>query len=350
MSRQSAVVVCPGRGVYGRDELGYLSRFHAAKSEFLSEVDAHRESHGREPVRALDGREKYAASLHASSKNASALIYAAALADYQDIDRDRFDVVAVTGNSMGWYLALAAAGAVRPEDAIAVVDGMGALMEENGVGGQLVYPLVDDQWRPDTGRRSAVEAAVADTNENGEGRAFVSIRLGGMVVLAGDDAGLAALEARLPAVDERYPMRLVRHAAFHTPLLAPVSAMAKQTFPASLFQRPTKPLIDGRGVIHQPAAPDRTPMWDYTFGRQITETFDFSKALEVAIKEFAPDRLIVLGPGKTLGAPVAQELIRGGWRGMTSKKDFLARQKRDPLVLAMGYDDQRAHVVASARA
>jgi [acyl-carrier-protein] S-malonyltransferase len=38
--------------------------------------------------------------------NASLLIYACALADFAAIDRDRFEVVAVTGNSMGWYLAL----------------------------------------------------------------------------------------------------------------------------------------------------------------------------------------------------------------------------------------------------
>jgi hypothetical protein len=120
--------------------------------------------------------------------------------------------------------------------------------------------------------------------------------------------------------------------------------MAKETFGPERFRRPEIPMIDGRGVIHQPASPDRTPTWDYTFGRQITETYDFSKAIEVAVKEFAPDRLIVLGPGKTLGAPVAQELIRHRWRGLDSKDEFQDRQKRDPLVLAMGYEEQRARV------
>src|SRR3712207_8209358 len=47
---------------------------------------------------------------------ASPLIFAASYADFLAIDRSRFDVAAVTGNSMGWYTALAVAGAVRSEE------------------------------------------------------------------------------------------------------------------------------------------------------------------------------------------------------------------------------------------
>lgn len=340
-ARERAVVVCPGRGSYGKDELGYLARHHADKTAFLDEIDAFRAANGRTSVRALDAAETYKASVHATSENASALIYACALADFADIDRERFDLVAVCGNSLGWYLTLAAGGALAPAAAIEVVDTMGALMQAHGAGGQLVYPVCDADWRPSPERAKAVEDALAAANASG-GRAFWSIRLGGTAVLAGDEAGLAGLEAALAPIGERFPFRLARHAAFHTPLLAHVSKMALERLGADLFTAPAIPLIDGRGVIHQPWGGDLEALRAYTFGAQIAATYDFSKSLEIALKEFAPDRLIVLGPGMTMGPPVAQALIRHGWAGLGSKADFIARQKDDPFVLAMGAPDQRA--------
>jgi len=347
MSRETAVVIAPGRGTYGKPELGYLKRWHADKADFVSGVDAHRHANGRVPVTVLDGAASYAAAKHASSENASALIYACALADYAAIDTDRFDVVAVTGNSLGWYLALAASGALDRAGAITLVDTMGALMEAEGVGGQLAYPLVDSEWRPSSQMAAHVAAALDTANATPDAHAYMSIRLGGMAVLAGDTAGLAALEAHLPPAQERFPFRLARHSAFHTPLLEHVSRAAFDALPAELFQRPSTPLIDGRGVIWQPAGADVDALRTYTLGRQITQTYDFSKAVEIAIKEFAPDRLIILGPGTTMGPPVAQELIKHRWKGLTSKADFIARQKSDPFVLAMGMDGQRQQVVGA---
>jgi hypothetical protein len=67
--------------------------------------------------------------------------------------------------------------------------------------------------------------------------------------------------------------------------------------------------------------------------------------VEVVLKEFAPDVLIIPGPGSTLGAPVAQELIKQDWLGIGSKSDFIARQSEDPFVLAMGLEAQRRRVV-----
>ena len=343
MTRQSALLIAPGRGTYGKPELGYLARHHQNKHGFFALIDDFRTAHGRTPILALDGAKNYAASRHANSENASALIYACALADFLDIDQDKFDIVAATGNSLGWYLALGASGALSPENAIRLVDTMGALMEKHGVGGQLVYPLTTNKWQPDPARASAVEDAL--THARTKGAAFRSINLGGMSVLAGDEAGLAGLEQALPPADERYPFRLARHAAFHTPLLAPVSQMAVEALPATLFQAPQFPLIDGRGEIWQPIACDTHALHRYTLTRQITETYNFTACVEVGLKEFAPDRLIILGPGTTMGPPVAQILIANRWQGLASKQDFIERQKQDPLVLAMGMEDQRARVV-----
>ena len=340
--KKSAVVLFPGRGTYGKDELGYLARHHADKADFIAGVDQWREAQGRETVSALDARKTYSAAKHASSVNASAIIYTCALADFAAIDRTRYDVVAVCGNSLGWYLTLAAGGALSPDNAIRLVDTMGALMEEKGVGGQLVYPFVGEDWRQSRAHEKAVAEALHAGRTAGE--AYLSIRLGGMAVLAGDEQGMPAMEKSLPPVEGRYPFRLARHAAFHTPLLEHVSNAAFDALGSELFQGPALPMIDGRGAIWSPRATDTDALYQYTLGTQIVETYDFSKSVEVAIKEFAPDRLILAGPGATLGAPIAQELIRWRWRGLESKADFAALQKEDPFLIAMGREDQRGLV------
>ncbi len=341
--KQSAVVIFPGRGTYGKEELGYLARYHAGKADFIAGVDDWRKRQDRETVSALDGASRYSAARHASSINASALIYTCALADFASVDRARFDIVAVCGNSLGWYLTLAGAGAVNEANAIRLVDTMGGLMEEKGVGGQLIYPFVDEDWRASRARTKAVGDALHDGRTAGE--AYLSIRLGGMAVLAGDETGMAAMEKAMPPVEERYPFRLARHAAFHTPLLQHVSDAALEAFEADMFEAPAIPMIDGRGAIWSKHATEPDALYRYTFGHQIVETYDFSKSIEVAVKEFAPDTLILAGPGSTLGAPIAQELIRHRWLGLGSKADFMARQKEDPFLLAMGRQDQRALVI-----
>lgn len=343
MSKQSAIVIFPGRGTYGKDELGYLTRHHGARKAFIKGVDEWRAAQGRETVSALDGAKSYSAAKHASSVNASAIIYACALADFAAIDRDRFDIAGVCGNSLGWYLTLAAAGALDEKGAIRLVDTMGALMEAEGKGGQLVYPFVDETWRESRERVSAVSDALHAGRSVGE--AYLSIRLGGTAVLAGDDAGMAAMEKSLPPAEGRFPFRLARHAAFHTPLLRHVSALAFEALGEDLFNAPHVPMIDGRGAIWTPNATDAGALYRYTLGHQIVETYDFSKSVEVAVKEFAPDRIILVGPGATLGAAIAQELIRHRWKGLQSKADFAAMQKDDPFLIAMGRDDQRALAV-----
>ena len=97
----------------------------------MARLDAYRAELGQPTISELDGAEKYSPSLHMPGDNASLLIYACALADFEAIDRDRFDVVAVTGNSMGWYLALACAGVVDFDAGARLVNTMGGLMHEN---------------------------------------------------------------------------------------------------------------------------------------------------------------------------------------------------------------------------
>ncbi|SHE61163.1 Malonyl CoA-acyl carrier protein transacylase [Ruegeria intermedia] len=337
---RTAVVICPGRGTYNKPELGYLHRHHSNRMELFREFDAIRAETGQEAVTALDGASRFSVSKYSRGDVASPLIYAAALADAQALAED-IEVVAVTGNSMGWYIALAAAGALSPENGFRVVNTMGTLMQTHLIGGQLVYPFTGDDWRDDPARKAELLAEVARIDALPEHDLALSIDLGGMLVLAGNEAGLKAFEAAQPVVQERFPMRLANHAAFHTRLQAPVAQEGRRQLPATLFTQPDLPMIDGRGKIWWPGATDTGALWDYTLGHQVTEPYDFTRAVQTAAREFAPDLFIVTGPGATLGGAVAQSLVLANWRGMSDKEGFQALQAQDPFLIALGREDQR---------
>ena len=110
----------------------YLQTHHAARSDLIATVDAVRVAMGQVPISQLDSATKYTPSVHMTGDNASPLIYACAMADFAAIDRDRFDIVAVTGNSMGWYLALACAGILDLAGGARLVNNMGARFTASG--------------------------------------------------------------------------------------------------------------------------------------------------------------------------------------------------------------------------
>lgn len=340
---RKAVLICPGRGTYNASELGYLARHHGARSGLVARFDAIRAEAGRETVAALDGAEKFSVSKYSRGDIASPLICACSLADAAAL-ADDIEVVAVTGNSMGWYLALAAGGALKPEDGFRVVDTMGSLMQEHLIGGQLVYPWMGDDWRADMARKAELLEVVAEINARDGQALHLSIDLGGMLVLAGNEAGLKAFETAVPPIGGRFPMRLANHAAFHTGLQAPVAEMGRAALPASLFRQPQKPLIDGRGSVWWPGATDTGALWRYTFDTQVCETYDFTSAIRTAAREFAPDLFIVTGPGGTLGGAVAQSLVLAQWQGMENKAGFEAIQASESLLVSMGREDQRGQV------
>ena len=94
MSKQSIVVVCPGRGTYNAPELGTFARHHAGRAE-LARFDAMRTEAGAETLSALDGAAKFSPARHLRGDVAAPLIYAASYLDFLSLDRERFEVVAV---------------------------------------------------------------------------------------------------------------------------------------------------------------------------------------------------------------------------------------------------------------
>jgi [acyl-carrier-protein] S-malonyltransferase len=343
---QTAVVICPGRGTYNAAELGYLG-CHFPDAALLARFDALRTEAGQDTLSALDGAERFSLARHSRGDNASGLIYAASLGDFLAIDRTAIEVVAVTGNSMGWYSALACGGALSPENGFRVANTMGTLMQQALIGGQTIYPWLDEDWVPRPERKRELLDLVATIGAEPGKDLHLSIDLGGMLVLAGNAAGLEAFEKSVEPVQERFPMRLGNHAAFHTRLQEPVAEAGRAALPANLFGQPALPLIDGRGNVWWPGASDVAALYDYTLGHQVTESYDFTRAVTAAAREFAPDLFIVLGPGTTLGGAVAQSLILAGWRGMGGKADFRERQAETPLLTSMGMAEQRSLVTAS---
>jgi [acyl-carrier-protein] S-malonyltransferase len=339
-TKKTALVVCPGRGVYNLGELGYLKTHHAGRAELIASFDAQRTALGQPLIADLDSSEKFSRSKFTRGDNASGLIYSCSYADFLSINRDQFDIVAVTGNSMGWYTALACGGALSADDGFRTVNTMGTIMHEHGEGGQFVYPAMDDDWRNKPETQQELHSLV-DTIDG----LYVSIYFGGMIVLAGTDAALAEAESKLEVLQGRFPMRLPNHAAFHTPLMTPNSESGFAALPQAMFQQPTLPMIDGRGKVWMPGASNMADLWNYTFGTQVVETYDFTRSVQTGLKEFAPDCVIVLGPGNTLGGATAQSMLMCGWNGQSTKAQFLEQQAADPTMLAMGHEGQRPRVV-----
>ena len=343
--RLTALAVCPGRGTYGKAELGYLGRHHADKADLIAGFDRQRAERGEPTVSELDGAEKFSVATHTRGDIASPLIFACAYSDYLSIDPARFSVAAVTGNSMGWYIALPCAGAVSPEHGFAIVDAMGQHSQAGEAGGQVLLSLVGEDWREVPGLREALLATAEAIDGRPDCALSVSIELGGMIVFAGNEAGLAALLAEAPPTPGREPMRLVNHGPFHSALMQGSAARATARLPPDWFRGPKVPMVDGRGHIWRPFATDPHALWHYTFATQILETYDFTRAIQVAVREHAPDRIILLGPGDSLGGAIAQALIGIEWKGLRSKADFQEMQASEPFLLSMGRDDQRELVV-----
>ena len=217
-----------------------------------------------------------------------------------------------------------------------------AQLTADGAGAQFIYPVIDDNWCPDLQRIALVQQQLSKHH----GDLFMSIVYGGYAVLAGSEVAVKSAMAALPPCDERFPLLLPGHAAFHTNVMQAASDKALALWPATRFNQPQLPMIDGRGHIWPNFGTDLAALQRYTLQHQVCQTYDFSKALQVAVKEFAPEHIILLGPGASLGGAVAQSLIQINWQGLKSKQDFVAAQQSEqPYVLSMGLPEQRVEVL-----
>jgi len=263
-----------------------------------------------------------------------------------DVERAAADheLVAVIGNSLGWYSALAIGGALSFDDAFRLGQEIALLQEDplpdGGSGGQVIYPLNGADWLPVADLRAAVAGVVEQHGDgNGSGRIYESVDLGAYTVLAGDDAGVATLIDRLPPVkigERLFPLRLAMHGPYHTPLVQHVAARATERLADLDWRAPMLPLIDGRGARWSPWSADAESLRDYTLGEQLTTPFRFASSLRVALREYGPDVVVLPGPGNSLGGICGQLIVAEGFRGLRSRSAFEQAQLSDqPVVLSM---------------
>jgi hypothetical protein len=298
---------------------------------FVERAEALRKEYGLPSLVELDRAAKLDAKVHLTPVNASALIWLVSMIDCEAAAKE-YEIAAVAGNSMGWYTALAVAGALDFDDGFRLMQELAQLQQEHAGGGQILFPQVDEQWRRDAKLVGALEDALASA----QGEAFPSIRLGGQAVLAGSEAGIAQLLRTLPKVklgQNAYPFRLVGHGPYHTPLVQPVADKARAQLARLAWGKPRVTLIDGSGKRHTPWSASPEALRDYTLGPELTTPYDVTLSVRVGLREFAPERIVLPGPGYPLGSICGQILIEEGWRGLRSRADFDAAQaSTSPLV------------------
>ncbi len=333
MSRTRIVIIAPGRGTYTRETSGYLNEYGSIAEPHIKWMDNIRLEKGYRSLTELDSL-RFKTKTHMLGENASTLIYACSLSDFLSIDRKKYKIVGVLGNSMGWYTALVLSGVISIKNGFHLIQRMGSMMEKNIKGGQIIYPIIDKDWIINKNNQEMVSKLI---NQVG---AYISINLGGYVVIGGSQKALNILLKKLPAIDD-FPFQIPFHAAFHTPLMREVSKIAMKKIPLSYFEQPKIPLINGQGQIYMPHSADKNELRNYTLTSQVLSFYDFTASIEVALKEFCPDNIVLLGPGNTLGGSIGQILIKNNWLNIKSKEGFIQLQKQKPFLISMGDKKQR---------
>jgi hypothetical protein len=323
MSR--AVLLLPGGGAYGPRALGSLPRDDAR----VGEADALRQAAGLPTLTELDSADAFEPSVHAQPIHALPLAYLVGVIGAERAEA-RHEVVAVTASSIGWYAALAVAGALSFGDGLRLVHEIASVEQQASASAQLAYPSTDAAWRPHPVLRAVLDAALAGAG----GGVAVTQELGPYVVLGGSREAVEQCRALLRPVqvgDQRYPRR-ISGPLRHDRAVAELPADALQRLAALGWRRPRLTLIDGRGARHTPWATDPGALRDYTLGELPRTPYRFAMAMRVALREYAPEVVVALGPGRGLANVAAQLIVAEGYHGLRTRAAFEAEQAEQPLV------------------
>lgn len=332
MSR--AAVAFPGRGSYGPRSLGALPRGHP----WVRRADELRAAADLPALTSLDGADHFEPRVHLRPSNAWPLTFVTSLLDAERIADDH-EVVVVIASSTGWYTALAASGALGFDDAFRLVQEMARAAEAplpgDAAAGELIYPLTDDAWQPDAAREAQVRSALADV----DGDAGLAVDLGAFAVIGGTIPALDRVGSALApvAVSERtYPLRLPAGDGWHTPLRRDAANRVADAIGELSWDRPNVTLIDDRGARFTPWSTDPTELATHSVRGQASSTYDFAASLRVALREYAPDVVLLPGPGASLGAACAQVIVAEGYHGHRSRAEFEEAQSgAAPILLSM---------------
>jgi len=89
-------------------------------------------------------------------------------------------------------------------------------------------------------------------------------------------------------------------------------------------------------VRFTPWTTDPDELRSYTLGEHLVTPYRFAAGARVALREYAPEVVVLPGPGNTMGGVMGQLVVTEGYRGLRTKADFEAAQAGPaPLVLSM---------------
>jgi hypothetical protein len=321
MSR--AVLVLPPGG-FTAASLGSLGGDHPR----IDEADAFRQASGLPTLRQLDAASELDASVHGQPIHDMPLGYLLAVLQADEAQREHRPV-AIVADRGGWYAALTVAGVLSFADGLHLVHELAAAEQQSAPVAQVVYPLTDAAWRPQPALRAALQAALRTV----DGEATALLDLGAFGIVAGEQATIDRLLATLRPVqvaDRRYPRRVA--SAGHA-RVAPLPPSVAEHLRALEWRPPQITLIDGRGARHTPWSADPADLRDYTLTTMPAEAFGFASALRVALREYAPDVVLLLGPGRSPASAVAQLVVAEGYHGLRTRAAYEADQRSaTPLV------------------
>ncbi len=223
---------------------------------------------------------------------------------------------ALAGHSVGEFAAAALAGVMSFEDALGLIAKRGALMQSMPGGAMLSVraPLPVVERYLDGG----IDLAAANAPK--------------MQVVAGPEAAVAALEARL-AAEGIAARRLHTSHAFHSAMMDPVVAELETAARGLTLRAPEIPIVSTVTGREMEAATATDPAY---WARQARATVRFADALQRLAAE-APPVLLEVGPGATLTTFAAQVLGREGHAGLLQSLPDHAGGQSDAEAMAAAF-------------
>lgn len=206
-----------------------------------------------------------------------------------DPDLSRTMPVALAGHSLGEYSALAAAGALRAEEGLALVSERGRAMAEVAAEtpGTMAAVLGADEGSVDAlcAAIRADELSVWPANDNGDGH----------IVVSGTPEGVAAVAERAGEAGARRVLPIPVGGAFHTPLMAPARDRLEQALARASFADTALPVVSN--VEAQPHTDGAG--WPARLSRQLTSPVRWRETLQLLVG-MGVDVFVEIGPGSVL--------------------------------------------------
>lgn len=192
----------------------------------------------------------------------------------------------VAGHSVGEYAALVAAGVLRFDAALRLVDRRAALMADAGDGGGMAAVIGLD--------RATVEEVVAAIGRPTE-LVVANDNAPGQVVISGTRAALATADEPMRAAGARRVIPLPVSGAFHSPLMAGVADGLREAFAAEAWSDARVPVVSN--VTAEPTTDaDRIRA---LLAEQVRSPVEWVRSVE-RMRDGGVDTMVELGAGAAL--------------------------------------------------